>query len=103
MEIKFFDNSLEKFIVSLEDSTIAKILHTIDLLEMFGHKLGLPHSKRISKNIFELRIYGTQKVRVFYTIHKTQAILLYGFVKKTQKIPQKEIKIVEKKIKAINK
>lgn len=57
MEIKFFDNSLEKFIESLENSTIAKILHTIDLLEMFGHKLGLPHSKRISKNIFELRIY----------------------------------------------
>ena len=102
MEIKFFDNSLEKFIESLENSTIAKILHTIDLLEMFGHKLGLPHSKRISKNIFELRIYGAQKVRVFYTLHKFQAILLHGFVKKTQKIPRKEIKIAEKKIKAIN-
>ncbi|MBU2474389.1 hypothetical protein KKA20_00295 [Patescibacteria group bacterium] len=33
------DNSVEKFIVSLECSTIAKVLKTIDLLEHFGYQL----------------------------------------------------------------
>lgn len=32
MEIRIFDNQLEKFIQSLEKSTIAKVLRTIDLL-----------------------------------------------------------------------
>ena len=102
MKIIFFDNSLEKFIRSLESKTIAKVLRVIDLLEIFGYKLELPHSKRIAKNIFELRIYGDQKVRIFYTIHKSEIILLHGFVKKTQKIPSQEIKIAEKKMRKFN-
>lgn len=57
--------------------------------------------KKIAKNIFELRIYGNQKVRIFYTIYKNQAILLYGFVKKTQKIPSREIAIAARKISQI--
>ncbi len=47
MEIKFFDNLLEKFISNLEKPTIAKILRTIDLLESFGQQLTMPHSKKV--------------------------------------------------------
>ncbi|MBI3335904.1 MAG: type II toxin-antitoxin system RelE/ParE family toxin [Candidatus Portnoybacteria bacterium] len=92
MEINIFDDSLEKFIFSLEKPTIAKILRTIDLLEEFGHRLGLPHSKKINSSLFELRIRGIQEVRILYTFHKNTIVLLHGFVKKSKKIPQKEIK-----------
>ena len=99
MRICIFDNSLEKFIKSLDKSTLAKVLHTIDLLEKFNFKLGLPHSKKILTNLSELRIRRKREIRIFYTFHKSEIILLYGFVKKSQKIPKKEINTAIQKLK----
>ena len=82
---------VENFIPSLEKQTIAKILRTIDLLEAFGHKLGMPHSKKVADKLFELRIRGGQEIRIFYAFHKDAACLLHGFVKKQQKMPRKEL------------
>ena len=91
MEIRNFNDSIEKFIKSLEKQTIAKVIHTIDLLEEFGHRLGLPHSKKVRGELFELRVRGVQEIRILYTFHKSYIVLLHGFIKKSQKIPKKEI------------
>ena len=92
MEITFLDEALEKFIYSLESQTIAKVLRTIGLLEEFGNKLGMPHSKKVGAGLFELRIRGAQEIRLFYTFQKNKAVLLIGFIKKSNKIPHREIK-----------
>ena len=102
MEVRIFGVSLEKFIENLQKPTIAKVLRTIDLLEKFGQKLGLPHTKKISARLFELRISGKQEVRIFYSFHKSQIFLLHGFIKKSQKIPQREIKIAAQRLKALD-
>ncbi len=99
MEIVLFDD-VEKFIKSLEKVTIAKTIRTIELLEYFGNQLGMPHSKKVENDIFELRTRGAQEVRILYTFHKKQAFLLCGFVKKRSKIPRKHI---EKAIKRAGK
>jgi len=101
MEIRIFDVSLEKFIKSLQKPTIAKVLRTIDLLEKFGQRLGPPHTKKISAHLFELRVAGKQEVRIFYSFHESQIFLLHGFIKKSRKIPQKEIKITSQKLKQL--
>lgn len=102
MEIRIFDTSLEKFIKTLQKPTIAKVLRSIDLLEQFGQQLGPPHTKKITDNLFELRISGKQEVRIFYTFYKSRIFLLHGFVKKSQKIPSKEIKIALQKTKKLD-
>ena len=102
MDIRILDVSLEKFIKSLQKPTIAKVLRTIDLLEKFGQKLGPPHTKKISTRVFELRISGKQKVRIFYTFHKSQIFLLHGFIKKTQKIPQKELNFIFQQLRLLD-
>ncbi len=76
MQIHIFDDSLEKFIKSLQKPTIAKVLRTVDLLETFGQKLGPPHTKKISSHLFELKIPGKQEIRIFYSFHKSQTFLL---------------------------
>ncbi len=91
MQILFFDDELEDFIRKLEKSTIAKVLRTIDLLENFGNKLGMPHSKSLKDGLFELRIRGVQEVRIIYTFHERDVVLLHGFVKKTQQILEKDL------------
>ncbi len=102
MEIKFFDDTLEKFISELEKPSIAKVLRTIDLLESFGQQLGMPHSKKVDKGLFELRIRGKQEVRVLYAFHDNQAVLLHGFVKKSQKIAKKELNTANQKLVALD-
>jgi hypothetical protein len=95
------DPEVEKFIYSLEKQTIAKTLRTIDLLERFGFNLGMPHSKKMPGNLFELRIRGQQEVRIFYCFHKDQIHLLSGFVKKSRKTPQRELLKAGNKCKAL--
>ena len=102
MNIKFFDNKIEKFVDTLDEETIARLLRTIDLLELFGHELGLPHSKKVEPRIFELRVRGKQEVRMLYTFHGGEAILFHCFVKKSQRIPRKEIKLARQKLKALD-
>ncbi|MDA2922549.1 type II toxin-antitoxin system RelE/ParE family toxin [Patescibacteria group bacterium AH-259-L07] len=97
----YIDKDVEKFITSLGKSTIAKVLRTIDLLELFGRQLGLPHSKKVRSDLFELRIRGQQEVRIFYAFQKGEIILLRGFIKKTQKTPQRELNTVIKKLQGL--
>ena len=103
MEIRIFDSVLEKFIRSLEKSAIAKTLRAIDLLELFGPQLGMPHTRKITNRLFELRIRGHQEVRIFYTFPPQSAGLLYGFIKKSDKISGKEIRIAGIKLRALDK
>lgn len=91
MDILFFDSKLETFINSLEPETVAKALRTIDLLQMFGNRLTLPHSKKISARLFELRVRGKQEIRIIYVFHKGSVVLLHGFIKKSERIPQREL------------
>ncbi|MCF7845164.1 MAG: type II toxin-antitoxin system RelE/ParE family toxin [Candidatus Pacebacteria bacterium] len=102
MEIRFFEKSVEKFIKSLEKQTIAKTIRTIELLGVFGSEIRMPYSKKIDNDIFELRIRGAQEVRIIYTFHKKQIILLHGFVKKDRKIPRKEIERAKNIIKLLD-
>lgn len=91
MKVIVFGAALEKFIESLEKTTVARVLRSIDLLAEFGNGLGMPHSKYVKLNLFELRIHGHQEIRIFYTFSQSQAFLLHGYVKKSQKIPRKEL------------
>ena len=98
MEVRFFHNDIEQFIAGLEKSTIAKVLRTFDLLETFGYRLGMPHSKKIEDGLFELRIRGAQEVRFLYTFRKEQiVIVLHGFVKKSQKLPMRDLKLAQQR------
>ena len=98
MRIEIYNDSFNEFIQSLEKDTIAKTIRVIELLEKFGNSLGIPHSKMVLKGIFELRIHGDQNIRIFYAFSKNKAILLHGFIKKTPKIPKKEIGIAIKRL-----
>jgi len=92
------EKPVKEFINSLTDSSIAKVARDIGLLEKYGYLLGMPHSKRVEKEIYELRINGTEEVRIFYTFRKNRIYLLHGFRKKTQKTPTRELLIAKKRI-----
>ena len=92
-ESKRGDKYVEVFIEDQESSTIAKIIHTIDLLEQYGPNLSMPHSKKLTSELYELRIRGKVEIRIIYTFYKRKIYLLHAFNKKSQKTPRKEINL----------
>lgn len=99
MEIIFFNESIRDFIGSLEKQTRSRVYQTIDLFDEPGHRMGLPHSKKITRNLFELRVRSQQEVRIFYSYKNSQVILLHGFIKQSQKLPKKEINLAIQRLK----
>ena len=90
---------VEKFILSLEKSSLPKIAHVVDLLETYGNLLRMPYSRKVTKEIFELRIRGIEEVRILYTFGKEGKIyLLHGFKKKKEKTPKSEIILAEARL-----
>ena len=81
------------FLKGLDDKMRAKMVRTIDLLEIHGTSLRAPESKIIEDGIFELRAsFGGNTTRILYFFFSgNTAVLTHGFVKKTQKTPKKEI------------
>jgi phage-related protein len=87
--------------LSLPDQ--AKIYAYIEKLEEFGHRLGMPFVKPIEAKIKELRIpISPGQYRIFFFFHRGEDFyLLHGFIKKTQKIPPKELDVARKRMKLV--
>lgn len=85
------EKPVEEFIKLQEPPTQAKITHLIDLLEKYGSRLGMPHSKILTPNLYELRIRGKQEIRVLYAFKGRDIYLLHAFKKQTNKTPTREI------------
>jgi phage-related protein len=85
------ERPLAEFIKNQQPQTIAKITHLIDLLEIHGNLLGMPHAKRLESNLYELRVRGREEIRIIYGFVGKIIYLLSGFKKQKQKTPRKEI------------
>ncbi len=87
-----------EFILGLEPKMQAKMLKILDLLQVNGPYMRLPYSEHLDDGIFEIRAkQSTNKSRVLYFFAIGQKIVLTnGFVKKTQKTPNKEIELAKK-------
>lgn len=92
---------VKDFIDKLQESTQAKLGRQLDLLEVYGYELSMPHAKALGDGLMELRVRGkrgSQEVRVFYAfVIGDHIYLLHGFVKKTQTTPKKEFDIARQR------
>jgi len=70
----------------------AKFIGMVDFLENYGPFLSAKYTKKIRKDLYELRITGKEQIRILYTVRQQEIVLVHAFKKKTQKIPLKEIK-----------
>jgi phage-related protein len=94
-QIIYYNENLEQEIFNLPDGLLARYLHLTDLMIEFGSNLGLPHTKAIDRGLFELRVKSKEGIaRVFFcTKIGKKIIMLHSYIKKSQKIPKRELKI----------
>jgi phage-related protein len=66
----------------------------------FGPNLGMPHTRALKDKLFELRMKGKEGIgRVFFCAKISKnIIILHSFIKKSQKTPEKEIRIARKRL-----
>ena len=84
-------NELDKAAQTNKSSRVrlGKIIRYMSLLEQYGTRAGLPASKHIEDDIWELR---PENDRFFYAYWKEKTfVILHHFTKKTQKTPRSEI------------
>lgn len=102
-EIRFYEKAdgtrpAEAFLNALDKPMRIKMVKMISLLGELGFNLREPYSKPIDDGIFELRAQvgnNISRILYFFVIGK-RVILTNGFIKKTQKTPQKEIELAKK-------
>lgn len=77
----------------------AKVFRSLKLLETFGNQLGEPDTKHLRNGIYELRTkQGSNIFRNLFFYHKGQVVVVTnGFIKKTQKTPEPEITLAERR------
>lgn len=101
-ETKRGEKPVDEFIKKQQTRGRSKIVHSIILLQDYGHMLGMPYAKALGNGLYELRVRGREELRVFYCFKKDRtAWLLHAFKKQTQKTPQKELDLALKRMKEL--
>jgi|SRR3989344_457362 len=101
MQVIFFNKKAEKFLQSLKEPLGTRADQSLHLLKEYGNNLRMPYSKPLGGELFELRIVGSTHIRIIYTFHNDSAWILHGFMKKTNKIPRKEMSYTQKQLRLL--
>lgn len=85
-----------EYLKGLPDSDAAKVNYDLKMLRELGPRN--PSTKHLRGKIYEVRTRGTVQHRVFFAaISGQRIILLHAFTKKTQKAPERDIVLAEKR------
>lgn len=77
-----------KSLPAAERKAIGEEIRTVQ----FGWPLGMPLVRKLDVDLWEVRVRLKDRVaRVLFTIEASEAILLHGSIKKSQKIPDEEL------------
>ena len=83
----------------------ARYIGLTDRMIEYGPNLGLPHTDAFGGGLFELRLKSGEGIaRVFFcTMVRQEIVMLHSFIKKTQKTPEKELKLAKQRMKELKK
>ena len=87
-------NPIKQFIDSLAPQQQTKILRIFQYIKEYGLTAHLSQIKKLTGTpLWEIRILGKHNLRILYVVPKQNLVLvLHGFIKKTAKTPNKELK-----------
>ena len=101
--ITYYSREVQEDILNLPVTLQAQYIALTDRMIEYGPNLGLPHTDAFGGGLFELRLKGAEGIaRVFFcTMIEQEIVMLHSFMKKTQKTPEKELKLAKKRIKEL--
>lgn len=107
LNVKFYRSISEKepvreWLLELEPKDCKTIGTDIKTIE-YSWPVGMPICKSLGKGMYEVRsnLIDGKIGRVFFCIVDSEMILLHGFIKKSQKTPNKELDLAFKRKKEV--
>jgi len=92
---------VRKWLRSLS-STDRKLLGEEIRTVQLGWPIGMPVVRKLDADLWEIRVRMKDGIaRVLFTIEAKEAILLHGFIKKSQKIPADELHTAQVRLKQL--
>jgi hypothetical protein len=103
--ITYYSQAVQVEIMNLPATLQARYIGLTDRMMEHGPHLGLPHTDAFGGGLFELRLKGIEGIaRVFFcTMIGQEIVMLHSFIKKTQKTPDKELRIAKERMKELKK
>lgn len=101
-EVLFYEDEkgrcpTEQFLKLLPLKVRGKLAKWIEKLEEYGPDLPRPYADVVRGKIRELRlVFASDHYRFLYFFHGKKIIITHGFVKKTDRLPENEIKKAER-------
>lgn len=101
--VNYFNPRVQQEIEKWPVGIYADFLRLIELMEVYGADLRMPHSRAIGKGLFELRCNGSEGIgRAFYcTLVGREIVILHSFIKRTQETPPAELATARKRQKEV--
>ena len=101
--IIYYSQDIQEDIMNLPVTLQARYIGLTDRMIEYGPNLGLPHTDAFGGGLFELRLKGAEGIaRVFFcTMVGQEIVMLHSFIKKTQKTPEKELKLAKQRMKEL--
>jgi phage-related protein len=100
---EYFNDKIAKVILKMPAGLLARYIHITDMMLTFGPNLGMPHTRSMGEKLFEIRLKSKEGIsRVFYCAKTEQRIImLHMFIKKSEKTPEKELRIARERLKEV--
>lgn len=101
--VTFYSTRVEDAALHLPAGLLARFLRYAESMETFGPQLGMPHTRTLGGGLYELRLKGPEGIaRALYTdLPDRRIAILHVFVKKTPKIPPKELETARRRLKEV--
>lgn len=91
-------NLFAEWLLSLSEKETKNINKKIEMLELYGNTLKMPHSKALGQGLFELR-EQINCYRIYYGFHGKQIIII--LIAGNKKSQDKDIKIARKRLESL--
>ncbi len=99
-EIGYYSEKVQKIIDKWPVGIKAFYARTTERMIVFGPNLGMPFTRSMGENLFEIRARGKEGIgRAFFcTAIGRKIVILHAFIKKTKKTPRKELDIARERL-----
>jgi len=102
-EINYYNEKVESWINKMPIGMRAYYARITERIIRMGPNLGMPFTRMIEKNLFELRVKAKEGIsRILYcTVKHGKIVVLHGFIKKDKRTPKKELKTARQRKKEV--
>lgn len=104
-EILYYNGKVQESVNDWPVGVRAFYARVTERMQIFGPNLGMPFTRSMGDGLFEIRAKGKAGIgRAFFcTIVEKRIVILHVYIKKTQKTPQKELKIARSRMADVKK